>query len=1335
MDVVKSDKEPAVFNNFMHSVRPQPSCTHASGLMWSIFLGCNRALRSLATVVLPVIVVSLLTMPASAVDRQTLHDHVPAVVAGLTPVDRLPASQHLNLAISIPLRNQQSLTDLLRQLSDPSSPNYRKYLTPAQFAEKFGPSEKDYQAVIDFARAHSLNVTGRHSNRVILDVEGAVSDIEKALNVTMLVYQHPKEARKFYAPDKEPSLDLTVPLAGISGLNNYALPHPRYKARPASVGNAAPNAGGSGPNGTYMGNDFRAAYVPGTALTGSGQTVGLLQFDGYTASDITYYEAKAGLPNVTLTNVLLDGFSGAPTGNGGEVEVSLDIEMVISMAPGVSNIMVYEAGPSGNWHDILNRMATDDLAAQLSCSWYIPGGAADPTADLIFQQMAAQGQSFFSASGDYDAFTGLIPFPGDTPYITEVGGTTLTTGSTGGPWSSETVWNWNNGTGSGGGISTQYSIPTWQQGISMTTNLGSTTMRNVPDVALTADNVYVRADGIDHDEGGTSCASPLWAAFTALVNQQGSANGQPSVGFLNPTLYGIGSGSGYSSTFHDITSGNNFSSSSPAKFPAVAGYDLCTGLGTPNGNALINTLAAFPDTLHLPFSYFAATGPTGGPFTPGTNNYTLINSGSAPIVWTAGNTQSWLVLSATGGTISASGTATVTASITTNANGLSSGSYSDTITFTDQTTGISQTRAVTLDIGAPIISGVSCAMTVIYSFASYSSHGFNPYGNLVQGTDGYFYGTTNGGGINSEGTIYKITSSGSLTTLYSFNSSSGQYPTAGLAMGADGNFYGTTTSYIATMFRITPAGQFTTLYTSGTSGTGPISPYSNLTQAGDGNFYGMSQYGGISNQGTIFKLTSSGSLTVLYSLPAAYGSQNKMPGVIQGDDGNFYGVTPAGGSSNDGTVFKMTPSGSLTSLVIFNNTNGGLPDSALAQGSDGNFYGTTGNGGNYDDGVLFKMTSAGSITMLGTFQGQGGVQTGVSPQIAPLVQASDGNFYGTATAGGTAGDGAIFKITPGGALTTLISFTGASGANPGETPFAGLIQASDGNFYGTTSTSGSNGGGTVYKMTPGYLVGSIGAGFNYQIVSTGSPTSYGASGLPTGLTVNTTTGLISGTPLASGTSKVTVTASNAGGTATSGITIVVLPLAPVLTGSSTATATLGQVFNYQITATNSPTSYSAIGLPAGLNVNISTGLISGTATLTGTSNVLIRATNPGGTGSTTLVLTVAALQAPVITSGTSTTTTKGQPFSYQITATNNPASFGASGLPSGLSVSATNGLISGTAVSVGVTNATITASNAGGTGTSAFAITVLQPAPVITSLLASSGTAESAFAYQITATN
>ncbi|HVM61593.1 MAG TPA: LamG-like jellyroll fold domain-containing protein [Verrucomicrobiae bacterium] len=528
----------------------------------------------------------------AATERQQLTGHVPAAIAkmNLQPIGRLPSTNRLNLAIGLPLRNPEMLDAFLQQVYDPTDPEFRHFLTPEQFADRFGPTEKDYEAAADFATAQRFVVTRRHPNRMLLSVNASVADIEKALHISMRVYQHPTEARTFYAPDVDPSVPASLPILGISGLNDFSRPQPLLKAQPLNQSPAQPNSG-SGPGGNYMGNDFRAAYIPGASSpTGSGQTVGLLQFDGYTASDITYYETLAGLPSVTLSNVLLDGFSGTPTGGGGEVEVSLDIEMAISMAPGLSRIIVYEAGPYGNWHDILNQIATDNLAKQISCSWYIPGGTEDTVADQIFRQMAAQGQSFFAACGDYDAYTGLIPFPGDTPYITEVGGTILTTTGAGGTYVSETVWNRGNGIGTGGGISTQYPIPTWQTNISMTANHGSTTMRNIPDVALTAEGVYVRADGKDYSVGGTSCAAPLWAGFTALINQQATKLGAQPIGFLNPMVSALGAGSKYATSFHDITTGNNTSAGNPTNFYAVTGYDLCTGWGTPTGTNLINAL-------------------------------------------------------------------------------------------------------------------------------------------------------------------------------------------------------------------------------------------------------------------------------------------------------------------------------------------------------------------------------------------------------------------------------------------------------------------------------------------------------------------------------------------------------------------------------------------------------------------------------------------------------------------------------------------------------------------------------------------------------------------------
>ena len=653
-------------------------------------------------------VFTLFAIHAQAEESQVLRGHIPPAVATLhlQPLSRLAASQNLRLAISLPLRNQAALSNLLEQLYDPASPNFHQYLTPEQFTEQFGPTEQDYQAVIAFAQANGLTVTATHPNRVLLDVSGSVSDIEKALHITLQVYQHPTENRTFYAPDVEPSLDLSIPILHISGLDNYSLPRPQLHATPLAGMQSVSPASGSGPGGTYMGKDFRAAYVPGTRLAGSGQVVGLLQFDGYTPSDISYYISHAGLPGITLSNVLIDGASGLPSGNGGEVEVSLDIEMVISMGTNLSEVILYMAPNPSPWEDILNRMVNDNAAHQLSCSWFIPGGTADPVADGIFKQMAAQGQSFYDASGDDDAYTGLIDFPGDTPYITQVGGTTLSTSGPGGPYTSETVWNWGDGTGSGGGISTQYPIPLWQRGISMTFNRGSTVWRNTPDVALTADNIYVRADGEDWKVGGTSCAAPLWAGFTALINQQGAASSLPPIGFINPAIYAIGKGTNYTSCFHDIVIGNNYSPSSPNKFPAVSGYDLCTGWGTPKGTNLINALVALPDGLQVtPLNGTNWSFPVGGPSSVA-QTFNLTNIGSTNLTWALANTSVWLNVSLSGSTLTAGASAAVGVSLNNAvAAALPIGSYGATVFFTNLNTGVVQTRLFNVQVQPLLLNG------------------------------------------------------------------------------------------------------------------------------------------------------------------------------------------------------------------------------------------------------------------------------------------------------------------------------------------------------------------------------------------------------------------------------------------------------------------------------------------------------------------------------------------------------------------------------------------------------------------------------------------------------
>jgi hypothetical protein len=458
---------------------------------------------------------------------------------------------------------------------------------------------------------------------------------------------------------------------------------------------AAYPLGGSGV-GPYFGNDFRAAYLPGATLKGNGQAVGLLEFDGYYASDVSRYESNASLPSVPLNIVLLDGLDGSAGSN--NVEPALDIEVTVAMAPGLSQIVVYEGGYAD---DILNQMAVDNTAAQLSSSW--SWGAPDAGADQIFQEFAAQGQSFFQASGDNGAYSGSIDSPAEDPYITVVGATTLTTSGSTSNRVAETAWNWyttGSGTnGTGGGTSTFYSIPDWQRTVSMATNGGSKSMRNLPDVAMVGDQIWVNYNnGSAAVFGGTSVSTPLWAAFTALINEEAAARGRTSVGFVNPALYGFGAGTNYAALFHDITTGNNTNPASPSRFQAVAGYDLCTGWGTPSGQALIDALAGSADALRVtPGFGFLASGLVGGPFTDGSTAFILTNTSATPLDWTAASSVPWLGLSASGGSLAATGTtASVTASLTGEAAKLAAGSYAGEIWFTNVTGGTAQSRQFNL---------------------------------------------------------------------------------------------------------------------------------------------------------------------------------------------------------------------------------------------------------------------------------------------------------------------------------------------------------------------------------------------------------------------------------------------------------------------------------------------------------------------------------------------------------------------------------------------------------------------------------------------------------------
>ena len=489
----------------------------------------------------------------------------PLGIAQSAPVGPLPATDRLRVRLGLPLRNPEGLAELRRQLHDPASPLYHQWLTTERFTEAFGPSVEDYAKVAAWARAKGLEVTQTSPNRLVLNVAGLVPDLERAFGVRMLQYRHPS-GTLFRSPDRIPTLDLDVAVDTVSGLNDLARPVKRL-----GRGRPAPEAG-SGTGGSYRGGDLRKAYAVGvpSTTTGAGQGIALVEFTEYYPAAVAKYWQDAGMTAPTIIDV---NVAGGATDFNGQDEAAADLEIAGSMAPGAT-LYTY-MGEDGT--TILNKIVTDGHCQSVSISWgwlsdnQTSQTSIDTTQDAVFEAMDAQGIACFVASGDTGMWTAaqwsdpasdpkLNPInPADVPYITCVGGTSLTTSGTG-AWTGEVVWNDATGSSSGG-PSQRYGQPSFQAtGINWAAIPGaSTSMRNCPDVVANAVNYYVDQNSPTKTEyfDGTSLSTPLWAGFFALGNETAASQGLASLGNLNTLLYQVGTGSDYATTFHDITSGND----------------------------------------------------------------------------------------------------------------------------------------------------------------------------------------------------------------------------------------------------------------------------------------------------------------------------------------------------------------------------------------------------------------------------------------------------------------------------------------------------------------------------------------------------------------------------------------------------------------------------------------------------------------------------------------------------------------------------------------------------------------------------------------------------------
>ena len=582
------------------------------------------------------------------------------------------AKDNMRLALTLPLNRQEELNTFLKQLNDPSHPNYHKYLSPEEFTERFGPTQSEHDDVINFARKKGLSIKNVHRNRLVIEVEGTTETVEKAFNVQINDYQHPKENRRFFHPDREPTIDEPVKIRYIDGLNNRNLPKPNDWYQPgtgclqAIYGNDAGPCTGSSSAGSFLGSDIRAAYYGGNALTGAGQSVCITAWYPFDMADVNLTFTSAG-QSISDVRVIPVSVNGTATNMVPYYpmdlsrETVLDIYSAMTMAPGLKAVYPYiNYGGSGT--AMLNKIASENRCKQISNSWALYP-ASSTANDSIFQQMAAQGQTFFTASGDWHAWNDTSFgnntfdfYPESNPYVVVVGGTVLETTGPGGSYVTEKAWTFSGGGYAGPDTFHTYAIPTWQQiaGVVTAENLASNSYRNGPDVAMEANSSWLCAGGLC-EEGhiGTSWSSPRWAGYMALINQQSIANGNGYMGFFNPTIYQIGVGANYNDNFNDVIGGNN-------GFPSVAGFDLVTGWGSPKP-ALINTLAGSPPdgmcgTAVNTSAPTTSSPPSSNLCTSGTASNVTCSSETNTCTWTCadGGTQYYYVTpsAGTGGTIS-----------------------------------------------------------------------------------------------------------------------------------------------------------------------------------------------------------------------------------------------------------------------------------------------------------------------------------------------------------------------------------------------------------------------------------------------------------------------------------------------------------------------------------------------------------------------------------------------------------------------------------------------------------------------------------------------------------
>ncbi|MEV7120229.1 protease pro-enzyme activation domain-containing protein [Kitasatospora griseola] len=548
-----------------------------------------------ALAVLPLTAVSLGVGTAQAAPtpnasaRVALPQTVTPAVARSHKQGDVPADRRISVAVSLKLRNTAELDRFLSAVGTPGTAEFGHYLTPAQFTERFGPTQADVDQVRAFLTAQGLKVDSVSANRQVVNATGSTSAVAAAFGTHESTYSDPQQGdRSFFANDAAASVPAALAgvVEGVSGLNDHTVRTTRIAKPEASTPHATPSGiGPAGYDGAYRLNQLGA--------DGTGSTVALWEFDGYKSTNLTTYDSQFGLSGPAVSTVSVDGANYDAKPGDGQGEVELDSEIVRGVAPKATQL-VYEAPNTDQGEiDMAAKIVADNRVSVISISW----GSCEPDTTAAsmtavnnsFKQAAAQGISIFSASGDdgsrdctrstSGSTVKAVDFPASSPYNTGVGGTNLKVSGT--TYSSESAWST-----AGGGVSTQFAKPTWQTGTNVTG-----TMRTVPDISSNADPasgfaIYTQGSTAAGWQvyGGTSAAAPLWSGFAALYNQKAKAASKPVLGEVNPKLYTVANSSSYATSLHDVTSGSN------QDFAARTGYDQVTGWGTPIADGLANAL-------------------------------------------------------------------------------------------------------------------------------------------------------------------------------------------------------------------------------------------------------------------------------------------------------------------------------------------------------------------------------------------------------------------------------------------------------------------------------------------------------------------------------------------------------------------------------------------------------------------------------------------------------------------------------------------------------------------------------------------------------------------------